>query len=971
MKKLCISKNWTLSAAGTNGSISVDLPNDYSITQPRTPNAPGGASNGFFQGGHGSYIKKLDIPSEPKHYILDIDGSYMLTTVTLNNIQLAKHPHGYTPLLVDLTDRIKFGAENELKLKTNALQCSTRWYSGAGVYRDVFLWEGGDIRIEPWDIFVTTPTLSSAKAFYDISSDRDAAVLLRAYVIDENGVRAAEAECEISLKGGEKTHAELTFDIPNAKLWDVGDPHLYTLSTEIIENESIVETDETSFGVRTISADARNGLLLNGRSIKLRGGCIHHDHGVLGAAEYPTACRRKLEKLQSAGFNAVRIAHNPPSTTMLELCDKLGIILMDEAFDCWRIEKGGEFNYHVWFDDWWERDIAAMVKRDRKHPSVIAFSIGNEIPESDGHSDGDEWSKRLSDEIRKYDSSRLVTSATFQMGDGETHAELTFDIPNAKLWDVGDPHLYTLSTEIIENESIVETDETSFGVRTISADARNGLLLNGRSIKLRGGCIHHDHGVLGAAEYPTACRRKLEKLQSAGFNAVRIAHNPPSTTMLELCDKLGIILMDEAFDCWRIEKGGEFNYHVWFDDWWERDIAAMVKRDRKHPSVIAFSIGNEIPESDGHSDGDEWSKRLSDEIRKYDSSRLVTSATFQMGDGETWAERTKGYYAPLDICGYNYLYNRYESDHELFPDRVIWGSETHAINFHDSWHTVLRNSYVIGDFTWTAYDNLGEAGTGRSLWARDGHIPGISLAEYPWRACYQGDFDLCGYRRPQSYFREAVWVGGITRLYTTHPEHYGEGFSGTGWHWYDVLDSWTFENKYLGKPVKCEVYTDADEVEWFINGRSLGRSKPEKAIAVMDVPYERGVLSVVSYKNGEKHGEDSLKTVGNASGIRITPETASIKADNRDLCYFDISIVDENGDRVPDSKNAISCEISGGTLCGIFSGDPKNEDQYGSSFCHAFEGRAVAIVKTTDPGKLTVTIGGEGLCSASASVICE
>jgi len=754
MKRVCISKGWSLNAPGTNGWKPVDLPNDYSITLPRSANVPGGASNGFFPSGVGTYVKELKFDAEPRHYILDIDGAYMCTTVKLGNYQLVMHPHGYTPILVDLTKRAKFGEVNKLTVITNALQPSTRWYAGAGIYRDVFLWEGGDIRIEPWDLFITTPDLNTVNTAVTVSADRDADVIVRANMIDADGVVVKTAEQPLTVKAGEKTQTALSMTVENA------------------------------------------------------------------------------------------------------------------------------------------------------------------IP-----------------------------------------------------WNIEASYLYTMRTDIIENGVVVDTDVSRFGIRTISADAKNGLRINGKTVKLRGGCIHHDHAILGAADYPAACRRKITKLKEAGFNALRIAHNPPSSQLMDICDELGIIVMDEAFDCWRLNKGGMFNYHVWFDDWWARDIAAMVCRDRKHPCVIAFSIGNEIPESYGNCDGDEWSARLSAEIRKYDNTRFVTSATYQMGDAETWAERTKGYYAPFDICGYNYLYGRYEHDHELFPDRVIWGSETHAIRFYHSWNTVMKNSYVIGDFTWTAYDNLGEAGTGRSMWARDGHIPGISLAAYPWRSCYQGDLDLCGYRRPQSYFREAVWIGNTEpRIFTTHPEHYGEDFSGTGWHWYDVLDSWTFEDKYLGKPVKCDVYTDADEIEWILNGRVLGRSVPKEAIATMDIAYERGELVAVAYKGGKECGRSSLHTVGKPVAVSVTPETTSLAADNRDLCYFDISVVDSHGDRVPYTKNALTCLVDGGTLVGIFSADPANEDQYGSNSCHAFEGRAVAVVRTAKQGNVTVIVGGEGLISGNGVV---
>ena len=751
MKKTCISQGWYLHSPGYRGPV--DLPNDYSVTLPRNPHVPGGASNGFFPNGAGYYQKDLTLDASPRHYILDMDGAYMCTTVRFNEFQMVMHPHGYTPILIDLTKRAKFGETNRLRITTQALQPSTRWYSGAGIYRDIFLWEGGDIRIEPWDKFVYTPAADTVKAVYELSADRDAEVVLRAEILPDGIV----LEQTVSVRAGEKTKAEFTFTLPNARLWDTEHPNLYTMHASVLEN-----------------------------------GCE------------------------------------------------------------------------------------------------------------------------------------------------------------------------------------IDTDDTTFGVRTISVDAENGLLLNGKSIKLRGGCIHHDHGVLGAADFPAACRRKLTRLKEAGFNALRIAHNPPSLNLLEMCDEMGIIVMDEAFDCWRQNKGGDFNYHMWFDGWWDKDISYMVLRDRNHPCVFSYSIGNEIPESEGITDGGEWSARLAAEIKKYDTTRPVTSATYQMGDGATWADRTESYFAPLDICGYNYIYTRYEADHERFPNRVIWGSETHAIYFWDSWNTVLRNPYVIGDFTWTAYDNLGEAGTGRACWARDGVINGISLAEYPWRSCYQGDLDLCGYRRPQSYFREAVWIGGKEpKIFTTHPEHYGEGYTGTTWHWYDVLDSWTFDDKYLGKPVKCDVYTDADEIVWYLNGRELGRSAPVKAVATFDIPYEKGEISVTAYKNGVECGRSALHTVGIPAAVKVEAETRSLQADNRDLCYFDITITDKNGDRVPDAKNALHCAVEGGTLMGIFSGDPCNEDQYGSDTCHAFEGRALAIIRTNTPGAVKVTVIGHGLAAGCDTVIAE
>ena len=327
MKKICISNDWLLTAPGTNGPKRVDLPNDYSITQPRRADAPGGASNGFFAGGVGTYVKELDIPAEKKHYILDIDGAYMCTTVSLGSFLLAKHPHGYTPFLVDLTKRIKFGEKNKLTIETDALQCSTRWYSGAGVYRDVMLYEGGDVRIEPWDLYVNTPTTDTVSVFCTVTSDRKADISVKFDIVDSDGITVATANKRAAADGKTAFNAEIKID--NPKLWNIEAAYLYTVRATVSEGDEILDSDELRFGIRTLSADAENGLLINGKTVKLRGGCIHHDHGVLGAADYPAACRRKIEKLKAAGFNALRIAHNPPSETLMEICDEMGIAVMD------------------------------------------------------------------------------------------------------------------------------------------------------------------------------------------------------------------------------------------------------------------------------------------------------------------------------------------------------------------------------------------------------------------------------------------------------------------------------------------------------------------------------------------------------------------------------------------------------------------------------------------------------------------
>lgn len=782
MKKTCISKDWIFSSPDISGKQYIDLPHDYSVRIKRSPDAPGGASNGFFGGTRGRYEKFLTFePAE--HTVLDIDGAYMCARIYLNGSLLDMHPHGYTPFLVDLSDKIWAGINNKIEIDVLNLQPSTRWYSGSGIYRDVFLWVGGKVRIEPRDVFIHTESASEEEACvavnYCISSDTDCEASVNFEIL--NGCRTVCSVQKTEKLGIGKNNGETTLKIKSPRLWSCDSPELYKLIIRINADGIEEEVSETVFGVRTIHVDAENGLLINGKPVKLRGGCIHHDHGVLGSAEFPAAVRRKLSLLKDAGFNAVRIAHNPPSLALLEACDELGMYVMDEAFDMWNVPKS-DLDYSLWFKDWWQRDISYMVLRDRNHPCVISYSIGNEVPERTGQSDGAAWAKRLADEIRKYDCKKPVTSGI------------------CDAWPV-------------ELSSTPEDYRARFN-----------------------GEIHSEIG----------------------------------------CN--GRYLWDPEFS------------------------------------------------------------------------------------------------APLDMVGYNYLYGSYEREPKLYPKHVIWGSETHALNFFHSWAAVMRNRNVIGDFTWTAFDNLGEAGTGRAAWGEDDFVPDILMGEYPWRCCFQGDFDLCGFRRPQSYFREAIWKNSTAPgIFTTHPGHNGDCFSGTGWHWYDVEQTWTFGDEYIGKPVKTDVYTTADETVFILNGEEAGRAVPQYGIATAYIPYEKGELTAISVRNGAEEARFTLKTHGEPYKIRVAPEKGELLSDNRDLCYFRIYIEDENGNLITDAENEVECHVYNGELMGVFGGNPKNEDVYGSNRCHVFGGRAVAIVRCKNisaaVANLKIHVSAPGLKSGACTSV--
>ena len=784
MEKLCISKDWLLKTEHDSEYKNTDLPNDYVVTAGRSATAEGYGSNGYFNSCTANYIKYLTNLEADKHYILDIDGAYMISEVTFNDDLLAIHPHGYTPYLVDLTDYVVPGITNKIKIFTNPMQTSTRWYAGGGIYRDVFLWTGGKVRVEPWDIFVTTPEADEKQAVvqvrYEISADISGAATVKSVVCDTEGNAVGENAVNIQVEEENKAVLNVEIRVDNPNLWNLDTPYLYTLKTEISYKNEITDTAETKFGIRTLVCNAEDGLLINGKFVKMRGGCIHHDHGALGAVALPKAEERKIKKLKEAGFNAIRTAHYPPSLALLEVCDREGVLVMDEAFDMWNCQKKAN-DYHLFFKDWYARDIQSMVCRDRNHPSVISYSIGNEIVERDCSSDGAKWASILSEEIRKYDTTRYVTS---------------------------------------------------------------------------GICYVYD----------------------------------------------------------RIDPTDPEDY-----------IEGVVRK--RHPA-------NED------------------------------------GPGVQFGKITEKFMEPLDIVGYNYLFSRYEKDRKAYENRVVWGSETHTLDFYADWQLTKNMNNVLGNFTWTAIDNLGEAGTGRSAWERDEHIKGITVAKYPWRSCFQGDLDLCAFRMPRSYFREAIWLSDRPiKIFTTHPEHYGEGFSGTYWHWHDVYPTWTFDDIYIGKPVKCEVYTEADCVEWILNGNSLGMTVPEKAIATMDIPYEKGTLTAVAYKGNKEISRDTLTTTGVPAHIYVTAEQTEFSADNRDLAYFDIQITDNQGNPIANGDAELTCLVENGELLAFFSGDPKNEDLYGSDKCHAFMGKALAVVRANKEATVSVTVYGENLASGNAKTI--
>lgn len=586
----------------------------------------------------------------------------------------------------------------------------------------------------------------------------------------------------------------------------------------------------------------------------------------------------------------------------------------------------------------------------------------------------------IEDEKGNVVKSDMIPLTLFENEERAMNHKIT--IENPSLWSDETPVLYTCTTRLYEGDEIIDETNNTFGIRTLSVDARRGFRVNGKTVKFRGACIHHDSGLLGAATYEEAEYRQIKKLKEAGFNAVRMSHHPMAPAMLRACDKLGMYVMDESFDMWTRCKS-DYDYGMNFDEWWEKDVTAMVRSDFNHPSVVMYSIGNEIPEI-GTEHGSKICHDISSKVKELDSTRFTLASingVFAAGDkvpeivadvvkdlsskGEidgnvndfmtlmdghlddivvhkAISERLEKACAPVDIAGYNYMTARYEGDGKTYHDRVIVGSETYPPEIARNWELVKKLNHVIGDFTWTGWDYIGEAGVG---------VPAYQFGEggfgagFPCQLAYSGDIDITGFRRPASYFREIVF--GLRKnpyIAVQNPGKYGQHLIKTPWVISDTISSWTYDKSFEGKNVIVEVYCAGDEIELICNGKTISRKKAgidAGCRVLFETVYNPGVLTAVSYENGKEIGRMDLETAGDIKNIVIAAEDK-----DADLIYIPVELCDEKGRVVTCDDRKIYISVEGGAeLAGFGSGNPKPLYNYTESVTETFNGRALAILK--------------------------
>ena len=572
--------------------------------------------------------------------------------------------------------------------------------------------------------------------------------------------------------------------------------------------------------------------------------------------------------------------------------------------------------------------------------------------------------------------------------DGSLNFESSMVVSNPIRWDLDNPHLYTLRSELLEDGRVVDDYLTPFGIRTIGFSRDGGFVLNGRREQLKGVCLHHDLGPLGAAVNVRATQRQLEIMKEIGVNAIRTSHNPPSPEQLSLCDQMGIVVQVEAFDCWKAAKV-ENGYNLYWDEWHERDLRDIIRRDRNHPSVIMWSIGNEIIEQ-RLAHGGEMAQALTDICHDEDPTR-PTTAGFNM-----YPQCVKnGLAAGIDIVGFNYKPSQYDNFLEANPGAIVYGAETSScVSSRGVYHLPLENyarheslqisSYDIisppwaypadfeieaqntmtrslGEFVWTGFDYMGEP---TPFNGNDNETHGRWTGDWPSRSSYFGIVDLCGFPKDRFYFYQSVW--------TDKPMVH-------------ILPHWNWEGAAVKTiPVYC--YTNCDEAELFLNGKSLGRKRMgvDKTTIPAEfnwwrgkgdtwespyrlnwnVDYEPGTLTVKAYRDGRTVAEKSIVTTGKPAQIGLRADRSELRADGDDLSFVTVRIEDGDGNMIPDADHLVNFKVSGaGEIAAVGNGNAATTESFQASHRKAFNGLCMVIVRTKrgEKGKIEIEATSQGL----------
>jgi beta-galactosidase len=678
-------------------------------------------------------------------------------------------------------------------------------------------------------------------------------------------------------------------------------------------------------------------------------------------------------------FNEVHLGNHPYGYTSFELDltdhiipggeNVLAVRVRNEGRNS-RWYSGSGIYRHVWLTvadpihlKTWGTFITTPVVK--KESARVNLAIG--IENRSGNTQRITVNSRILDENGEEVASDI---RKLTLVEGDKEIKFSMKVPKPNLWSLDNPALYRALIEVQTGDGIlIDQQTTSFGIRTIDFSVKNGFLLNGQPVLMKGACMHHDNGPLGAAAYDRADERRVELMKANGYNAIRCAHNPPSVAFLDACDRLGMLVINEAFDIWRKPKNPE-DYHLYFDEFWKKDIEAMVLRDRNHPSIIMWSTGNEIQER-GEPEGAETSKMLTSYVKLLDPTRPVTAAVNGLKPDKD------PYFATLDISGYNYSFGGdrgemsiFEYDHERVPRRIMYCAESYPLEAFGAWQDVLNHTYVLGDFVWTGFDYLGEASIGWRGYPHDENF-------FPWNQAWCGDIDICGQKRPQSFYRDVLWgVGSQLSIFIKPPvpsfPEKDNRADWSKWHWHDHVASWNWE-KFINHPLEVIVYSAHEEVELFLNGISLGKRQSNignQYMAAWEVPYQPGELKAVAKSGESVIAEHVLQTAGKPVQMKLSADRNRISATGQDLSYILIELLDENGTGHPVAENLLHFKIDGpGEIIAVASSDPTSTESFQGQKRKAWKGKALVIVKSTkEKGTVNLSVTSEGIQPATVSI---
>ncbi len=782
MKKNDFNNGWYFTREGGK-SEAVTLPHDAMQGEHRDENAPGGAASGYYYGGVYTYTKTFTLTQEEVDgsLLLQFEGVYRNAKVSVNDIQISVPPYGYSPFFVNLKNAVHSGENTIIVVADNSSQPDSRWYTGAGIYRPVWLWEGPSEALHPECIKVST--LSYAPPAVRVEVDYKGSSSVTVEILDRDTVIA------------KKEGTAVDFELLNAKLWSAENPNLYTCKVTVGD-----DTAETTFGIRIVSYSPE-GLKVNGEKVLLKGGCLHHDHGILGARCFSESEERRVRIMKQIGYNAIRSAHNPCSPALLEACDRLGMYLMDETWDMWFNHKN-KYDYAIDFSENYKKDLTALVNRDFNHPSVILYSIANEISEPVTDK-GLALEKEIIEELHSSDPSRPVT---------------------------GGMNLMILS------------------------------------------------------------------MASSGKGIYK-------------------------------EEGG-------MND----SVAQKPKKSAKKQKASGSLLFNMM-------------------------TNMIGTNMNKMANGKKADKVTSPCLDALDIAGYNYASGRYPLEGKAHPGRVIFGSETFTQDIGKNWEMVEKYPYLIGDFMWTAWDYLGEAGAG--AWSYDPNAKGFSKP-YPWLLADMGAVDIIGDKGAPAGYASAVWqTEKEPSIFVQPVSHSHEPVFVSTWRGSNGIASWSWKG-CVGKKAVVDVFVPyGEKVRLEINGKEVGTKKVKLHKAQFKTKYNSGTIKAVALDaSGKEIAHSSLVSAKSELKLSIRPEESA--APNR-IVYVPISICDSNGVVESNADEKITVKVEGGELLAFGSANPCTTESYLAGSYTSYYGRTLAVVHCGS-GTVTISAKGENLPAVQVSL---